>query len=151
MIFASTGACPWSTARSSISGLSASMTARTSFLRCGSALTGSTQAAEALVLLRALSAGAHDQHEEGRERDEGERREEDRQAGEGEGDPVGVGVEERDGAARVRDALAGPREQRGEANPAERCPRDAADDAGPGGVPVVGQAAGEQQRAQHEA
>src|SRR3954454_2980805 len=95
MILASTGACPWSTARSSISGLSASITARTSFLRFPALtpLTASAQAAQPLVLLRALSAGAHDQHEERRQRDERERREEDREAGQGERDPVEVRVE----------------------------------------------------------
>src|SRR2546423_13760813 len=77
LIFASTGAWPCSIARSSISGLSASITARTSFLRCGcgcgSALTRSPKAAQALVLLRALSARARDPHHEGPERDESER------------------------------------------------------------------------------
>src|SRR3954447_4761989 len=71
MIFASTGAWPWSIARSSISGLSASTTARTSFLRfgCGSPVaTPLAQAAQALVLLGALAARAQDQHDEGRER-----------------------------------------------------------------------------------
>src|SRR3954451_6170268 len=76
MIFASTGAWPWSTARSSISGLSASITARMSFFcGLGLALNSSAQAAQPLVLLCALPAGAHDQHEERRQRDEGERRE----------------------------------------------------------------------------
>src|SRR4051794_9972166 len=128
LIFASTGAWPWSIARSSISGLSASITARTSFLRLGwAALTGSAQAAEALVLLRGLPAGTRDEDEECRERDESERREEDREAGERERDPVGVGIEERDRATRVGDAPARPREQGGEGEPAERRAGHAAD------------------------
>src|SRR4051812_9433190 len=153
MIFASTGAWPWSTARSSISGLSASTTARTSFLRfgCRSALTASTQAAQALVLLGALAARSHDQHGEGRERDEGERREEDREPGEREGDAVGVRVEESDRAAGVPHAPARPREQRGEREPAERGAGHPGDDAGPALVALVGQRAGEQQRAEHGA
>src|SRR4051812_22386152 len=151
MIFASTGAWPWSIARSSISGLSASTTARTSFLRFGwaSAVTPSAQAAQALVLLGALAARPHDQHGEGRERDEGERREEDREAGERQGDAVRVRVEESDRAARVPHAPARPREQRGEREPAERRAGHPGDDAGPALIALVGQRAGEQQRAEH--
>src|SRR3954466_15790867 len=112
MIFASTGAWPWSIARSSISGLSASTTARTSFLRFGwgSAVTPLAQAAQALVLLGALAARPHDQHGEGHECDEGERREEDREPREREGYAVRVGIEEGDRAARVPHAPARPRE-----------------------------------------
>src|SRR3954467_9269748 len=122
MIFASTGAWPWSTARSSISGLRASITARTSFLRPGAApvLTVSPQAAQALVLLRALPAGAHDQHEEHRQRHESERREEERQAGERERDAVEVGVEQRDRAARVAQPPARAGEEQGEREVTER-------------------------------
>src|SRR3954451_3087836 len=152
MIFASTGAWPWSITRSSISGLSASTTARTSFLRFGwaSAVTPSAQAAQALVLLGALAARSHDQHGEGRERDEGERREEDRESGERECDHVRVGVEESHRAARVPHASARPREQRGEREPAECRAGRPADDAWPARVALVGQRAGEQQRAEHD-
>src|SRR3954468_10153696 len=133
MIFASTGACPWSTARSSISGLSASITASTSFLRCSAliAAAASAQAAQPLVLLRGLPAGAHDQHEEHRQRDEAERREEDRQAGERERDAVEVGVEQRGCSVGIPHPPARAGEQEGEREVPERGAGGAPDQPGP--------------------
>src|SRR5690349_10682659 len=76
---ASAGARPWSIARSSISGLRASMTARKSFLgfvlNAGGSVrprmggrTGSPENAEALVLLARLCAPARNQQQERHER-----------------------------------------------------------------------------------
>src|SRR4051812_38506053 len=152
MIFASTGACPWSTARSSISGFSASITASTSFLR-GPALTSSpasAQGAQPLVLLRALPAGAHYQHEERHERDVRERREEDRDACERERDQVEGGVEQRDRATRGAHPPARAGEEQGEGEVAERGARDAPDQPRPALVALVRERAGEEERPENE-
>src|SRR3954447_18589822 len=93
---ASAGARPWSTARSSISGLSASITARTSFLRATAPLP---QDPEAPVLPACLAAASREEQHERGQRQVAQCRHGDREGGDAQGHRVRVGVDQRGRAA----------------------------------------------------
>src|SRR5438093_9834034 len=111
MSLASAGARPCSIARSSISGLSASITARKSFF--GFALTArSAQDPQALVLPARLRACARDEQDERRDRDEADHGHGYREAGQAERNPVRVQVDQ--GGRAGAEPAARAREERGD-------------------------------------
>src|SRR4051794_13974270 len=128
MSVASAGARPWSIARSSISGLRASMTARKSFF--GLPLNARlAQYAEALVLLAGLRTPARDEQQEGDECEIAGHRHGDRQRGEAERHAVGVEVDQR--CRPAREAAPRTREQGRDRQVAERGAACAGEDAPP--------------------
>src|SRR5690348_14549069 len=81
LIAASAGAWPCSIARSSISGLSASITARTSFFGFASLTAELAEYAQAFVLLVAPAARPYEEHDEADQSDEAKWGEHERQRG----------------------------------------------------------------------
>src|SRR3954453_5773240 len=119
MIALSAGARPVATARSSIAGFRPSMTARTSLDGVATG-AGLPEDAEPRVLLALAPAAAGEQPHDEADRDHADRRDDDRQRGEHDGDAFGV--ERQRGGRLAVEAPADPAEQaahRGAGQPGE--------------------------------